>query len=779
MLTAAPSNGGTLDAYGLTGSAWPAGIDASARPASLRRCGPAARSETALVFPLSGGRPGLALCSSDSGGRLIILTSLALPSAPLTFNVLDADGDGRDDLLAVTGEEPPPAIEPPPAPRAARRLRLHWSRQTPGGNFEPWASALLPNPGRPAQPLRFDQGGRIALAVRAHEGENKASIEVFRWDGHELRHEVTLTTPVGGDDDFFGLAPLRGAALLLTGPGYGRQGCRAVLVREGGAGQPADLDLPDAPDGGFTERHFASLESALWYWPSGADSLFRVDLGPDALPRLHPVPITGRMPVPSSESRPRERPVSPDGLLAELGPLWSVPLLLPGDPPRLFRLDRSRGIALLLELSGDSARIAAEWSAPAGATPLGVFERSGRVEVLWLLHGVPFCLPAGLMSAPSPEIPWDAKFLGHADVTGDGREDLHAVGMDELRYRWRYPPDSGPHEALILPGAAQPPWFCAPRPAPYARLNGDVDGNGSSDLITVESGVYAPGVVQPWFWSSAEPGKPVRPGGRRLQPPLLGDFDGTGRDEAVCAGDSGVVLVAWDRSGELAERAVLYEGILGAPLGSGDIDGDGRIESIWWEDGEITGRAVEAGKDGSRVIGQRCMALRVAPARALRPGDPQVRFLSLWPPRPGLDRMLAADLDGDGADELCWADHDSVRVLRPKPAPRITAVAPVFDPECRERNAVRQVLDLDRDGRPDLIGGPDGGGAIWAVLDPLGNVRFESGLVPEGLILPEEKAGGPYPTGAPFFTDLDGDGTFDLVIARNRGVRVIMGTDHR
>jgi len=163
------------------------------------------------------------------------------------------------------------------------------------------------------------------------------------------------------------------------------------------------------------------------------------------------------------------------------------------------------------------------------------------------------------------------------------------------------------------------------------------------------------------------------------------------------------------------------------------------------------------------------------PLRYARNVHPSLSGLSAWVSSVGAAIALA-DLDGDGlANDVCWVDPraDSVRVAAAPIAGRAArevTLSPAPLPYDPATMAPMGCLpgDVDEDGRMDLL-------VYYWGRAPVLFLRRGAAYVPREVTATPQR----WFTNAAFFSDLDGDGHADLVIANyfRDGARVLDASD--
>lgn len=268
-----------------------------------------------------------------------------------------------------------------------------------------------------------------------------------------------------------------------------------------------------------------------------------------------------------------------------------------------------------------------------------------------------------------------------ADVTGDGRADVLAVGHFDNGMRL-WPSAPGGLGAAVPHGLVN-----------HGRnvFTGDWDGDGRADAAAVHDGSGQPvtltafrggagGLQRAWEHRSGS----FASGGV-----CTGDLDGDGRmDVAIVTGDEAAPVLVYAGRGDATfqpPRALPPLGPAGAHDGAfdvacGDLDGDGRAD------------LVTAHSAGSRSTGRNAVSVRRGAANTA----------SYEVPVPEPRDLHLADLDRDGRVDAVLTHPEAARLTLLPGRGDGTFAAPVAvaldDPA-----GVVAVADVDGDGWPDLL----------------------------------------------------------------------------
>jgi V8-like Glu-specific endopeptidase len=208
----------------------------------------------------------------------------------------------------------------------------------------------------------------------------------------------------------------------------------------------------------------------------------------------------------------------------------------------------------------------------------------------------------------------DWMYAGNGDFDGDGRDEL----------LWRI----SDGRLVIMPVDGKPRVTSKPDPKLAIEAIGDLDGDGSSDVIVRRSGMLV-------LWSGGEAAREVLLGDKRAGDPAwrviaIADFDGDETAELAWRHTSGIVQIGVKGAGTLETRWTLQS--------VGDLDGNLRSDLIWrddkgvvriWFDGVPRGQLPEDLDEPSIDNGG-------------KPMDLKTRLVSV------------TDVDHDGRDDLIW-----------------------------------------------------------------------------------------------------------------------------
>ena len=323
---------------------------------------------------------------------------------------------------------------------------------------------------------------------------------------------------------------------------------------------------------------------------------------------------------------------------------------------------------------------AAVWPTPRGIPTAGDFDKDGDDDIVWYRPG------------PDPDRLWRSTGSGGFVVTEFDIPDGGGAGARTTRLDW--------------------------------------DGDGATDLLVSTPGRNTVTLVR------GVPKGTVRvstldASGDAV--PVVGDFDADGDDDVLfyLAGVTTLPLAEWNGAGGAIVTNLTLTGGPFRPV-AGDVDGDLRADVLWYGPGATAD--VLWTSQGGRRFGSRSvtMAGDHQPVTADLDGDQRTDVV--WRTATGGSTVVwlggstftpttvdvgpavrseFGDLDGDGADDVITVSGDAVATVWSRLpgagwSPRREAVAD---------GAAPLLLDLDGDGRTEILWWVDGGDAgLWRTL---------------------------------------------------------------
>jgi hypothetical protein len=242
----------------------------------------------------------------------------------------------------------------------------------------------------------------------------------------------------------------------------------------------------------------------------------------------------------------------------------------------------------------------------------------------------------------------------------------------------------------------------------YTPLVGDFDGNGRDDIFW-----YGPGAAADGLWLTRRDGAaPVKLALRvtGTYRPLVGDFDGNGRDDIFWYGSGsapdGLWLGAVRGAFQASTQAV---GGRYAPL-VGDFDGNRRSDILWYA-------PADDGSSPERLWLSRTTGGFAVSGRAVPDGF----------------RPFVGDFDGDARDDIFWYAPGSVR-----DSVWFGAPAGAFASSSRSVGGTYRPLvgDFDADGRDDVVWYASGFASDWLWSARAGRTFESRGLTVNGAYAP-------------------------------------------
>lgn len=312
-------------------------------------------------------------------------------------------------------------------------------------------------------------------------------------------------------------------------------------------------------------------------------------------------------------------------------------------------------------------------------------------------------LPGGGFDAPwilsVGSGPWG---LTHADLDGDGRQDLVASLPDTVAPQLNTIGDSGALSLLrqdpASSGAFLPETQVWTGGAAQAVTSLSLDA-ASHPALAVADGVHVNSralLLRP---------DPARPGAFLAPEPLLAgtgsgflglvaaDLDGNGLADLVLAGGPGLAVFYQLPGGTFQAPVPLAVGVNTQAVAAADLDGDGRLDLA----AACAGDPYDPRSGGGRVVVFRQVAPGIFSATALTVAD-------------GARQIGIADLDGDGLPDLAvlslvyqaFTTPSKLTVLRQTAAARGVFRATLVQDGTLNANFFA-LADLDGDGRIDVL----------------------------------------------------------------------------
>jgi hypothetical protein len=326
-------------------------------------------------------------------------------------------------------------------------------------------------------------------------------------------------------------------------------------------------------------------------------------------------------------------------------------------------------------------------------------------------------------------------FLALGDLDGDGRLDIVTGSRDRA---W--------DTVSVLLGqgrgsfSAKTDYYAGFQLTSLAL--GDVDGDGSLDIVTTSEDTNAVAVLL-GRGDGTFPGRPIYGPGPALSSLALGDLNGDGRLDVVAVGTAGptgsvvgaVSVMMGVGDGSFLSRVDYPCGDNPTEVALADVDGDGNLDVVVANSGRNTASVLRGHGDGTFA------ASLEFPAGA----DPSATFL-----RPAVE-----DLDGDGKlDVVVMPAWFAPKVLLGKGGGQLSA--PLDLGLAAVGAAIGVTLgDVTGDGKLDFaVGGRD----TFVVYAGRGDLTFAGGVISAvGAKVSRFGVG-----------DLDGDGVPDLALALDR-----------
>ena len=377
----------------------------------------------------------------------------------------------------------------------------------------------------------------------------------------------------------------------------------------------------------------------------------------------------------------------------------------------------------------------------AGANNVAVFQQLG---------GSSYASPAADLVLGNALSTTNPNAIAIADIDGDGDLDIVSAnqgGNDLAVFEQISPAIFGTDPAMTLGSSAD-------TSGPRAVAVADLDGDGRLDIVSANS----TGGTLAIFYQQASGGFPaaadVLLGGGSLGTPAsvaIGDFNGDGRPDIVCANNTGNNLSVFLQSATggfagVAPQTIGDSGNTKAPVHvlAVDIDCDGDLDILC---------ANSAGND---------IALFLNPGNGVFPGNPS-RSLGGSSTTQTPKYLAVGDLDGDGDLDIavaCSGNNTIAVFFQGTPgsfpsSPSLSLThASMVSPE------TVAVADIDHDGDLDIVSGNSSSRNVTIFRQGTPGTFGPTPVV----------VGGAGWTNSPrtlFLVDLDGDGDIDIVTAES------------
>lgn len=280
----------------------------------------------------------------------------------------------------------------------------------------------------------------------------------------------------------------------------------------------------------------------------------------------------------------------------------------------------------------------------------GDLNADGKADLVWRDHyGQPIAWQmdglsrtARLTLGPKRNNVW--ALAGFADVNGDGRADWVWIRADGLIEIWLTNANGNPQPKT--------PAVTVPSTFDFVAL-ADVDGDSKADLVWFDTQMHRPEI---WRLDGAEVAEIwnafpfVAPEWHLAG---SGDLDGDGRSDLIWRRDDGLVSV-WEMQSAAIKNSFVLDALAPSPWRFGtaaDLDGDDRDELVWQQlDGTLQVWRVAEGGMVSPAKGTN--RIYVDSFEAAGPAATPPALDAAW-------RLIeAADLDGDGCDDLVFVHTD-------------------------------------------------------------------------------------------------------------------------
>lgn len=325
-----------------------------------------------------------------------------------------------------------------------------------------------------------------------------------------------------------------------------------------------------------------------------------------------------------------------------------------------------------------------------------------------------------------------------------------------------YAPVSALAADSFAPGLSLP--LHGPKSIPWATAVGDFDGDGKPDLAAVGQGYLSVirnlSVAGSLSRASFSP-PVVFPYGGSPCALVVADIDGDGKLDIATADFDGFVSVFRNLGATGMFTPVSFAAPVRFPVGSGalciaygDLDGDGKVDLAV---GSTVSKSIS-------ILRNKGIPGRLDRGTFADPANVAVGN--------GSNQIAIRDLDGDGRPDITVAAYNQISVLRntsPGGQPGGESFAPAILLPALSFNASFAIVDLDGDGKPDLlaVGYKSPQGPLTRVfrnntapgeISPASFVSCCGDVVPSAELAPSIAVG-----------DIDGDGRPDVVAEVGNG----------
>ncbi len=333
----------------------------------------------------------------------------------------------------------------------------------------------------------------------------------------------------------------------------------------------------------------------------------------------------------------------------------------------------------------------------------------------------------------------EARGVGAADLDGDGDVDAFAVGLSDNSISWHR--NTSIHRSAHFPAMSVIPTSVS---APARVLTGDLDGDGTVDVLTVspdENRIVFHANVQgdATLWGEVNVSTALSPSSASI-----GDVNGDGAPDVISAA-AGEDSILWhdNAGGQWLQRSIATGALDASSVAVGDLDGDGDLDVL-------------AGSGSGAPLAWHENVL----------GDGSAWFERALPTvRPRASAIVVADLDGDGdADVLvAFAEDNIIAWHENLQGDGLTWGSGLISATAQQVESL-SVIDMDHDGDLDVVSASPGTNRLaWHENLDGGGVSWAENIVSSDVTLARSVS----------VVDLDEDGDPDLLVASPGGDGVV------